>query len=110
MLQDLLNYTKAKSIILDVSDCSRASIIQKLRIYSSLQQYSIEFSNLINNNTKNIYKKSETQRVLQFDNIKYNILVDFSENSKLFFDIVLTEVLSKTIFSYKLTKKFDILL
>jgi len=34
MLQDLLNYIKVKSIILDIFNCSRALIIQRLRIYN----------------------------------------------------------------------------
>ncbi len=104
------NYTKTKSIILDISDCSRALTIQKLRIYSFLQQYSIKFSDLINSNTKDIYKKSKTRRVLQSDSIEYSVFVDFSKDSKLFFDFVLTEILSKTIFFYRSTKELDTLL
>ncbi len=84
MLQDLLNCTKAKSIILNIFNCFRALTMQRLKMCNFLQQYSIKFSNLINNNTKNIYKKLKTQRVLQFNNIKYNVFVDFLRDSKFF--------------------------
>lgn len=83
--------------------------MRRLRMCNSLRQYSIESSSLVNNNAKDTHEESKTRRVLRFDDIEYGVLVGFLGDSKLFFDIALIGVLSKTIFSCRSTKELDTL-